>query len=153
MQELGQDSPAWLRCCRRVGDSRYVFAHMLSQHRDGITTQANLCGARTVTWFRILTKKVLRPKEPRELDGKDYLWYEMGIFTQWSEKNTCRILCTATPPEVRTELTKILTARAKPELKLRDPFAMLRPLLDEVIRCCDENTWRLSQQVRAVEKV
>ncbi|KAH9209909.1 hypothetical protein DL95DRAFT_413483 [Leptodontidium sp. 2 PMI_412] len=137
-------------CTDLNGYFGYVFAHTGSPSTATGSRQAYLCGAQTVTWFRILTKKVLMPLEPREPDGKDYLWYEMGIFTQWSEKNTCRILCTATPPKVRTELTKILAT--EPKLELRDPFAMLRPLLDEVIRCCDENTWRLSQQVRAVEK-
>ena len=113
--------------------------------------EAYHCATHAVTWFRILTKKVLKPNEPRTLDGKDYLWYEMGFFTRWNGPNACRILCIDTPPEMPEQLHVILNAA--PKLELRDPFAMLRPLLDEVVKCCDDNTWRVAKRVRAVEKV
>lgn len=46
-----------------------------------------------------------------------------------------------------------LTATPQPSFEFRDPFAMLRPLLDEVIKSCDGNTWRVTKKVREVEKV
>ncbi|KAI9809041.1 MAG: hypothetical protein M1825_002330 [Sarcosagium campestre] len=101
-------------------------------------------------WFRILTKKVLKPEEKTD-EGKDYLWYEMGFFTQWSSLGACRVLCIGTPRKVSSELKTLLTMLQPPSFELRDPFAMLRPLFDEVIKECDENTWRMSEFVRAIE--
>ena len=107
----------------------------------------------TGTWFRILTKKVLKPKEGKMEEGKDYLWYEMGFFTWWNDSTTCRILCIGAPREVGTELKTLLTGPQPPSVELQDPFSMLRPLFDEVIKLCDENTWRVTKLVRAIERV
>ena len=106
----------------------------------------------TGTWFRILTKRVLKPEEKTDKD-KDYLWYEMGFFTQWSSLGTCRVLCIGTPRKVSSELKTLLTMLQPPSFELRDPFAMLRPLFDEVIKECDKNTWRIAKFVRAIELV
>jgi hypothetical protein len=104
-----------------------------------------------VTWFRVLTKKVLGSEEPRAPSGKDYCWYEMDFFARWSGANACRVLCVDAPQDVRERLEAVLVGA--PKLELRDPFAMVRPLLDEVIKCCDDSTWRMTKQVRKVEKV
>jgi hypothetical protein len=40
-----------------------------------------------------------------------------------------------------------------PAFDPNDPFAMLRPILDEVVRVCDDSTWRVAKRVRGVEKV
>ncbi|PMD49385.1 uncharacterized protein K444DRAFT_622946 [Hyaloscypha bicolor E] len=130
------------------------------------------------TWFRWLTKKVLTDKEikeksdkikantqvptgtyfpwhkkkdsaPKENDVKGYEWYEMGFFTSWSYPES-KVLCIGTPKEVREQLTEVL--EASPELQLRDPFALLRPLFDEVIKACDLYTWRATNAVRDIEK-
>jgi hypothetical protein len=106
---------------------------------------------RAVSWFRVLTKKVLASEEPRAPGGKDYMWYEMDFFTRWSGANSCRVLCVDTPQNMREGLNALLAAA--PTLDLRDPFAMIRPLLDEVIKCCDDSTWRMTKLVRTVEKV
>ena len=50
-------------------------------------------------------------------------------------------------------LFRFLTATPTPSLAFLDPFAMLSPLLDEVIKSCDKNTWTITKKVRQVEKV
>ena len=126
----------------------------------------------TETWFRILTKKVLKtakskahdgrqvPEETEKEapDGKDYLWYEMGFFTDWSDENHCRVLCIGTPPELRLGLRDVLAPPpalqvAPLELQLKDRFALVRPLLDEVVKLYDDHTWRVAKMVRGVEEV
>ncbi|KAK4233121.1 hypothetical protein C8A03DRAFT_48234 [Achaetomium macrosporum] len=102
------------------------------------------------TWSRILTKKILKTDEERAPGGVDYVWNEMAFFTRWSGPGASWILCIGTPPAVRQGLAQVLNA--SPTLELQDPFAMLRPLLDEVLKVCDENTWRVSEAVQGVEK-
>jgi hypothetical protein len=97
--------------------------------------EANHVTKHAGTWFRCLTKKVLKPEERKTLDGKDYLWYEKGFFTRWSHPGVCRVPCIGTPTE------------------LQDSFAMLRPLLDEVVKSFDDSTWRVTKQVRRIEQV
>jgi hypothetical protein len=99
----------------------------------------------------VLTKKVLGSDEPKAPGGKDYLWYEMDFFARWSGANSCRVLCVDTPQNVREGLEALLAAA--PTLELGDPFAMIRPLLGETIKCCDDSTWRMAKLVRKVEKV
>lgn len=105
-----------------------------------------------VTWFRILTKKVRSAKEGLTKENKDYLWYEMDFFTRWNGANACRVLCINTPQEVYDAMSEFLTATPTPSLAFQDPFAMLLPLLDEVIKSCDKNTWSVTKEVRQVEK-
>jgi hypothetical protein len=50
-------------------------------------------------------------------------------------------------------LETILTVSPPPTFELQDPFAMLRPLFDEVIKLCDDNTWRVTKLVRTIELV
>ncbi|KAF2176651.1 hypothetical protein K469DRAFT_645505 [Zopfia rhizophila CBS 207.26] len=102
------------------------------------------------TWFRCLVKRVLKPREGKARDGKNYLWYEMGFFTRWSHPNGCRVLCIGTPEELRMQLEVVL--RKSPSLELRDPFVMLRPLLDQIIKLYDDSTWRMRDEVRAIEE-
>lgn len=61
------------------------------------------------------------------------------------------MLCVGTPPAVRIGLERRL--QEEPALVLSEPFAMVRVLLDEVIKLYDEHTWRITKLVRAVEKV
>jgi hypothetical protein len=103
------------------------------------------------TWTRILTKKILKNGDQRVACDKDYRWHEMSFFTRWTDAGVNQILCIDTPPTLREELTKVLAA--SPTLELQDPFAMFRPLLDEVLKLCDENTWRVAREVRRVEEV
>jgi hypothetical protein len=103
------------------------------------------------TWFRCLTKKVLKPEEGKTPDGKDYLWYEKGFFTRWSHPGVCRVPCIGTPTELREQLQAVLVA--SPSLELQDSFAMLRPLLDEVVKSFDDRMWRVTKQVRRIEQV
>ena len=85
-------------------------------------------------------------------EGKDYLWYEMGFFTIW-KSNACMVLCIDTPPELRAGLEDFLTVPQPPSFELQDPFAMLRPLFDEIIKVCNENAWRVTKLVRDIERV
>jgi hypothetical protein len=125
-----------------------VHLHVLRSHAT--VSRALITAPPSGTWFRVLTKKLLS-EEPKASGEKDYRWYEMGFFARWSGAGACRILCVDTPREVREQLNALLVAA--PTLELRDPFAMLRLLLDEVIKCCNDNTWRMTNQVREVEKV
>ena len=72
---------------------------------------------------------------------------------RWNGAKACRVLCINTPPEVYASLSDFLKATSTPSLTFLDPFAMLLPLFDEVIKSCDENTWAMVQEVRQVEKV
>ena len=103
------------------------------------------------TWFRILTKRVVEPGEKKLYSGEAYLWYEMAFFTLWSTLGTARVLCIGTPSEMRVRIEQEL--RIRPAFNPNDPFAMLRPVLDEVLRACDDDTWRMAKTVRRVEKV
>jgi hypothetical protein len=77
----------------------------------------------------------------------------MDFFTRWNGTNACRVLCINTPPEVYESLFNFLKATPTPSLEFLDPFAMLLPLFDEVIKSCDKNTWTIVKEVRQVEKV
>ncbi|KAL5346212.1 hypothetical protein ACLOAV_008479 [Pseudogymnoascus australis] len=116
--------------------------------RSSLGDDGNLIGLST--WFRILTKTVLEPDERIIYGGEAYLWYEMGFFLSWSTRGTARVLCIGTPPVMRVRIEQELQTR--PAINLNDPFAMLRPVLDEVVRACDDDTWRVAKIVRRVEK-
>jgi len=51
------------------------------------------------TWFRCLTKKVTEGDVLKlwKSGEKDYVWYEMGFFTNWTGEDRCRILCIGIP--------------------------------------------------------
>ncbi|RDA85371.1 hypothetical protein CP532_6429 [Ophiocordyceps camponoti-leonardi (nom. inval.)] len=101
-------------------------------------------------WFRCLAKTVLDPKESCEQDGKDYLWHEMGFFTRWCHPRSSKVLCVGTPATFHDRLRQELDKT--PRLELRDPFAMLIPLLSHIIELYDESTWRVRNKVRTIEK-
>jgi hypothetical protein len=94
---------------------------------------------------------VLKEGEKPARDGKDYQWYEMGFFTRWNGKQASRVLCIDTPPGLREKLLAALQGAT--DVEFRDPLGMFRPLLDGIIECCDTHTWKVSKQVREVEKV
>lgn len=114
---------------------------------------ATHCATHIGTWFRILTKKVLTPEEGKVEMDKDYLWFEMGFFMRWKGVNANRVLCIGVPRETSNELRTTLMAPTSPSLNPKDPFAMLRPLFDEVVKLCDDCTWRMMKLVRSIELV
>ncbi|KFY03610.1 hypothetical protein O988_01369 [Pseudogymnoascus sp. VKM F-3808] len=116
--------------------------------RSSLSDEGNLIGLST--WFRILTKRVLKPGETKLHGGKAYLWYEMAFFALWSISGTARVLCIGTPPEMKVRIEQELQTR--PAFNPNDPFAMLHPILDEVVRVCDDSTWRVAKRVRGIEK-
>lgn len=75
----------------------------------------------------------------------------MGVFARWSHPGVCRVLCVGTPPVLRQQLKTALDE--SPSLGLRDPFAMMLPLFDQIIKLYDDSAWRVRDQVRAIEKV
>lgn len=80
---------------------------------------------------------------------KDYVWYEMGIFTSWSS-DYCRVLCIDTPVELQTQVE---TNLGKRPLNFKDPFALFAPLIDQIIKLSDESVWRFRPQIRFIEDV
>ncbi|EQL02340.1 hypothetical protein OCS_01952 [Ophiocordyceps sinensis CO18] len=74
----------------------------------------------------------------------------MGVFARWSHPGVCRVLCVGTPPVLRQQLKTALDE--SPSLELRDPFAMMLPLFDQIIKLYDDSAWRVRDQVRAIEK-
>ncbi|OTB05610.1 hypothetical protein M426DRAFT_10358 [Hypoxylon sp. CI-4A] len=80
--------------------------------------------------------------------GNGYEWYEMGFFAQWSEDNIIRVLCIDIPPPIRHGLQNTLAMAGSSPAELGDPFAMLYPLLDEVVTECDDNVWRVTKEAR-----
>ncbi len=82
---------------------------------------------------------------------KDYVWYEMGIFTSWNSK--ChRVLCIDTPSDFPKQFKVILEKQASP-LNLGDPFSMFAPLIDQIVKLSDESVWLFRPQIRYIEKV
>ncbi|KFY98364.1 hypothetical protein V500_01729 [Pseudogymnoascus sp. VKM F-4518 (FW-2643)] len=112
--------------------------------RSSLGDEGNLVGLST--WFRILTKKVVQPDERKLYGGEAYVWYEMAFFALWSTPDTARVLCIGTPSEMRVRIKQEL--RTWPAFNPHDPFAMLRPILDEVVRACDDDTWRVNRKER-----
>ncbi|KAH7559372.1 hypothetical protein BM1_04309 [Bipolaris maydis] len=107
-------------------------------------------------WFKILTKRVLEQEEMQESeDGKDYKWYEMSFFARWNSSSDRRVLCIGASPKMSATLETVLTVTSSPPptFESQDPLAMLKPLFDEVIKLCDDNTWAVTKKVRDVELV
>lgn len=103
------------------------------------------------TWTRILTKKILESSEKcRYGSGKKYEWFEMAFFTRWTSNGTNQILCIDTPGELKERLFESLASSGI--LEFQDPFAMFRPLLDEILKISDQYTWRMSKEIRKHEK-
>ncbi|EQB51212.1 hypothetical protein CGLO_09278 [Colletotrichum gloeosporioides Cg-14] len=102
------------------------------------------------TWTRILTKKIFMPGEVcRHGSAKKYEWYEMAFFTRWTSNGTNQVLCIDTPAELEERMLESL--RLSGPVEFQDPFAMLRPLLDEVLKISDQYTWRMSKEIRKHE--
>ena len=127
------------------------------------------------TWFRCLVKMVRKvQKDPHEKeveyipdekeaeyvtgkkdkkkDKKDYIWFEMGIFTRWDDGAKCKVLCVDTPSDLPEKLEAALTKRPSP-LNFQDPFAMHTDLLDQIIMYYDISIWRVRDPIRKLEKV
>lgn len=111
------------------------------------------------TWFRLLTKRVLRSEEKntfqqtrKRLSKKEYIWFEMGFFTFWSKPDFCRILCIGTPPELQLALQADLMQR-NPGLEFKHPFGMFAPLIDQIVELYDDSVWRLRDPIRKIERV
>ena len=113
-------------------------------------------------WFRCLAKIVfMNDEKPSEKDEsptkrgesqskKKYIWYEMGIFSHWGGSSDRRVLCIDTPWYFAEALRAALFEFApNPE----DPFALLQPLIDELVKLCDKSVWRIRNVVRDVETV
>jgi len=75
----------------------------------------------------------------------------MGFFTRWTGPNASRVLCIDTPQKLREDLWAAL--QTSEPIEFRDPFGMLRPLLDAILESCNSHTWKIANQVREVEKV
>jgi hypothetical protein len=118
------------------------------------------------TWFRCLVKMVRKVQEdpsekekeyvPDEKDkekkGKDYTWFEMGIFTRWDDGAKCKVLCVDTPSDLPEKLEAALEKRPS-HLNFQDPFAMHTDLLDQIMVYYDISVWRVRDPVRVREKV
>ncbi|PHH82395.1 hypothetical protein CDD82_6160 [Ophiocordyceps australis] len=96
-------------------------------------------------WFRSLAKIVFMADEIRP-GSKEYKWYEMGFFTHWDSSGQRRILCIDTPRYIQDAL---LVTLSRGGLDAKDPFAMLGPLIDELVTLSDKAVWRVRNAVRA----
>ncbi|KAF4581029.1 hypothetical protein GQ602_007166 [Ophiocordyceps camponoti-floridani] len=101
-------------------------------------------------WFRCLVKRVLNHDEKKAPDGKDYWWDEMGFFTSWHHPNSSKILCVGTPESFHDRLRVELDTA--PSFLLKDPFAMLIPIIGQIIELYTDSTWRVRDKVREIEK-
>ncbi|KAK2752924.1 hypothetical protein CKAH01_06165 [Colletotrichum kahawae] len=86
----------------------------------------------------------------RHGSDKKYEWYEMAFFTRWTSNGTNQVLCIDTPPELEDRMIESLESSGS--LEFQDPFAMLGPLLDEILKISDQYTWRMSKEIREHEK-
>ncbi|KAF3804310.1 hypothetical protein GCG54_00000662 [Colletotrichum gloeosporioides] len=73
----------------------------------------------------------------------------MAFFTRWTSNGTNQVLCIDTPAELEERMLESL--RLSGPVEFQDPFAMLRPLLDEVLKISDQYTWRMSKEIRKHE--
>jgi Mg2+ and Co2+ transporter CorA len=112
------------------------------------------------TWFRFLLKMVKKvEKDPHdngeeyveEHKKKDYRWFEMSFFTRWDYPDSSQVLCVDVPPDLPSELKKLLEARPEPP-DFRDPFAMHADLVDQIVVHADVSVWRVRDPVRLLEK-
>ncbi|KJZ73073.1 hypothetical protein HIM_07457 [Hirsutella minnesotensis 3608] len=101
-------------------------------------------------WFRCLVKVVQKSDEGPTSDGKEYWWREMAFFMRWSPRE-CRVLCIGTPPCLRQSLPTALEEQHKALLEIQDPFAMILPIVDQIIELYDDSIWRIRDQVRLQE--
>lgn len=87
--------------------------------------------------------------------GEPYVWSEMGFFTRWDAPGRCRVLCVDTPRFLQTELLIALNKQLPAAIAatLRDPLALHRPLIEQVLVLYDISVWRIRDQVRQIEKV
>lgn len=83
---------------------------------------------------------------------KDYVWFEMGIFTHWESSNKCRVLCVDTPSGLPDQLETLLEKRPL-GLNFGDPFSMHVDLIDLMIKYYDIAVWRIRDPVRRLEEV
>jgi hypothetical protein len=109
-------------------------------------------------WFRCLIKMVRKVPEyshehgPEFVGhGQEYRWYEMSFMSRWDDSGRCRILSFDVPRGLDLKLQAAL--RKQPELNFKDPFAMHRHLIDQIIDLYDISVWRLRDHVRLCEKV
>lgn len=98
-------------------------------------------------------------------EGKEYIWHEMGFFTNWKrctnsngeEDNILRILCVDTPDEMPGRLKELLQEqhedRSGEAVNFADPLALHSVLLNKVILLLDVAVWRVRDRVRDIEKV
>jgi hypothetical protein len=89
------------------------------------------------------------PAEEESFEEK-YTWYEMGFFGHWDQSGQHRVLCIDTPGHFRKALHGIVSHFV---LEPNDPFAMLPPLIDEIVKLCDNSVWRIRGMIRDMEKV
>ncbi|KAK5044426.1 hypothetical protein LTR84_011240 [Exophiala bonariae] len=88
---------------------------------------------------------------PDDEDGKGYIWYEMGLFTQWKKAGHSRALCIDAPEKLQSELQSALQSRDI-TLNFSDPFALHTSILDQMFHLYDTSVWRVRNPVRKVEK-
>ncbi|KAI5464687.1 hypothetical protein BGZ63DRAFT_378374 [Mariannaea sp. PMI_226] len=100
------------------------------------------------TWFRILAKKIWKRHETSN-NSKDYIWYEMGVYTRWRKGHHPTVLCVGMPPEMPQKLQAALGANPPIE---GDPFALHIPLLEQIVKLQDDCVWRLRDPIREIEQ-
>lgn len=83
---------------------------------------------------------------------EEYKWFEMSVFTRWTQPDNCQVLCIDTPEDLPEKMRRALEKRSS-SLDLRDPFAMHADLINQIIVYYDISIWRVRDPIRRLEKV
>jgi Mg2+ and Co2+ transporter CorA len=81
---------------------------------------------------------------------QEYAWITLTFVTWWTQTQSF-VLCFGVPIDMQHRLESRL--RDGQHLSSQDPFALLVPLLDEILKQYDESVWRIRDHIREVEEV
>jgi len=84
-------------------------------------------------------------------ERRDYTWITMS-FIAWWNTNQSLVFCFGVPPEVQVNIESGIQRDSR-QFNSHDPFALLAPVIDEMVSLFDQSVWRIRDQIRAVEVV
>jgi hypothetical protein len=98
-------------------------------------------------WLRTLVKMVHHNQQ----HGVGYIWHEMMFFSRW-EPGHFTMLCVDTPDYLRPRMEQVL-GDSRVAVDLKDPFALLMPMVDQICLLYDQSVWSIRTVIREAEKV
>jgi hypothetical protein len=85
-------------------------------------------------------------KHPQE----QYTWITLSFVAWWTPDQSL-ILCFGAPQQLQIGLESAL--KVDPSIKYDNPFALLNPVIDQILKLYDQSIWSIRDQIRNVESV